>query len=416
MPAIAPPAPPPAVPARPSVSPKPVVKSAPPGAGRDAPAASEFAQALEDALAEETTVAADADAAIAASPDGKPCADAAVAAGTANVVDETAGGESTPSSCGEPAAPQWMAAPAAETSPEDVAPIEDAEVAVAGPDEAPDAAEVNLLAGTESVTIAQSPRPIADGGPQAMPLQRLAATATQPQEAPLADAPQPEIPLPGDVARAEPADVGLELPRPDVIATEVDRPATGEVSPPQPAPVFERAIDTLFNAVLPQPAEAPSSSPVDTARPPAPEAAFVEDNHPGIVRDVRSAMAPDGTGKMEIRLDPPELGALTVKVEMRDGLITASFQTSSDEATRLLGHSLAQLKHSLESAGVTVDRLQVQQAPKQDASNQNFDRDPRRQDPQTSQDNTRHEQQRREMLQRLWQRLRNNGDPVDLFA
>ena len=79
---------------------------------------------------------------------------------------------------------------------------------------------------------------------------------------------------------------------------------------------------------------------------------------------------PDELLRYQIRLDPPELGALQVLVHMRDGAMTASFQTSSDDATKLLSHSLGQLKQVLESQGVSVDKLHVQQAPRdQQASN-----------------------------------------------
>ena len=37
---------------------------------------------------------------------------------------------------------------------------------------------------------------------------------------------------------------------------------------------------------------------------------------------------------MHIRLDPPELGALQVTVHMEDGVMSAMFQTSTDDATR----------------------------------------------------------------------------------
>ena len=67
---------------------------------------------------------------------------------------------------------------------------------------------------------------------------------------------------------------------------------------------------------------------------------------------------------MHIRLDPPELGALQVSVQMKDGVMTATFQTSNDDATKLLSHSLGQLKHALETQGVSVDKLHVTQGPR----------------------------------------------------
>jgi flagellar hook-length control protein FliK len=148
----------------------------------------------------------------------------------------------------------------------------------------------------------------------------------------------------------------------------------------------------------------------------APEAAFAQNNHDNIVKGVHGELLPRG-GTMQIRLDPPELGALQVTVQLRDGVMTASIQTTSDEATRLLSHSLNQLKHALESQGVSVERLHVAQAPRSD---QNFDRDndPQRQQHQSLEDqaSARQEQQRREMLRRMWRRLGIGEDPLDLVA
>jgi flagellar hook-length control protein FliK len=118
---------------------------------------------------------------------------------------------------------------------------------------------------------------------------------------------------------------------------------------------------------------------------------------------------------MHIKLDPPELGALQVTVRMVDGSVTASFQTSNDEATRLLSHSLAQLKHVLESQGVAVDKIHVQQAPR-DQQASNDDARQQHQQNQPGDESARQEQQRKEMLRRMWRRLSIGSDPLDLVA
>ena len=138
-------------------------------------------------------------------------------------------------------------------------------------------------------------------------------------------------------------------------------------------------------------------------------------NHAKIVTGIHGELLPNG-GAMHLRLDPPELGDLLVSVQMRDGVMTAAFQTSNDEATRLLSHSLGDLKATLEAQGVTVERLHVQQAPRQEqdqggAGNRNDGRNPAAED----QHHARREQQRREMVQRLWDKLAGR-DAVDLTA
>jgi flagellar hook-length control protein FliK len=142
-----------------------------------------------------------------------------------------------------------------------------------------------------------------------------------------------------------------------------------------------------------------------------PQARFVEENHPQIVSSIQGQLMPNG-GILQMRLDPPELGALHVTVHIRDGVMTASFETSNDEATKLLSHSLGQLKSSLEAAGVTVEKIHVEQAPKRDAQNNSDDG---KQAPQEQQQQARQDQQRREMVQRMWRKLAG-GDPLDLVA
>jgi hypothetical protein len=79
--------------------------------------------------------------------------------------------------------------------------------------------------------------------------------------------------------------------------------------------------------------------------------------------------------------------------------------------------SLGQLRQTLESAGVSVDKLQVTQAPREHfTSNSNSrvqDRSPQQQAYERS---ARDDQQRREMLQRMWKRLTVGRDMLDLVA
>ena len=101
---------------------------------------------------------------------------------------------------------------------------------------------------------------------------------------------------------------------------------------------------------------------------------------------------------------------------MRDGVMTAAFETSSDQATRLLSHSLGQLKSSLESAGVSVEKLHVAQSPRQESGDNNEKQSGQKQNQQDQQQQARQEQQRRQMLNRMWRKLAGGGDPLDLVA
>ncbi len=148
---------------------------------------------------------------------------------------------------------------------------------------------------------------------------------------------------------------------------------------------------------------------------PPPEAQLIEANHSRIITGIRAELLPHG-GSMQIRLDPPELGVMQVQISMRDGVVTAAFHTTNDQATRMLSHSLDQLKQSLELQGVTVAKLQVQQSPREHQTPDRQDQSGGQQQHQPEDSTAHHEQQRREMLQRMWRRLRDGADPLDLVA
>jgi hypothetical protein len=167
-----------------------------------------------------------------------------------------------------------------------------------------------------------------------------------------------------------------------------------------PAPAKE---STTVRTTTPAPARAEASEP-----------RFVEDNHPKIITAVRGELSRNG-GSVTIRLDPPGLGQVEVSVELRDGAMIASIQTSTDDATRLMSHSLGQLKRSLESSGVSVEKLQVQQAPRDDQG-RSAGEDRQGQHQQHEGRSAQQEQQRREILERVWRRLRGGRDPIDFVV
>ena len=86
---------------------------------------------------------------------------------------------------------------------------------------------------------------------------------------------------------------------------------------------------------------------------------FAGNNHGRILTAVRGQLLPNG-GDVAMRLDPPELGVLQIRMEVRDGTVTASFQAENAQAADLLTQGMTRLKQSLERAGIMVDRLSVQ--------------------------------------------------------
>jgi flagellar hook-length control protein FliK len=197
-----------------------------------------------------------------------------------------------------------------------------------------------------------------------------------------------------------------------------DKPSGKSVDGPDAVPTA--GLDAALASAAPGThATNDSKIPAPAAPPQPPEAQFADANHDSIVTGVKAQLLPHG-GSMQIRLDPPELGALKVMVEMRDGAMTATFQTSNEDATRLLSHSLNQLKQVLEGQGVSVERLQVQQAPRNES--QSSGGDAKQQQSQQQQGNwqdehaARQEQQRKEVLQRMWRKVAGMSDPIDVTA
>ena len=149
---------------------------------------------------------------------------------------------------------------------------------------------------------------------------------------------------------------------------------------------------------------------------PPPDAQFAEINNPAIVTAIHGQLMPNG-GTMSIQLDPPELGALQVTVKIENGAISASFATSNAQATQLLSHSLGQLKHALETQGVSVDRLHVQQSSSSDTPSNNSSSDKENGKQSASEQNeAQREQQRRELMRRMWRRSAFGRDPLDMVA
>jgi flagellar hook-length control protein FliK len=144
----------------------------------------------------------------------------------------------------------------------------------------------------------------------------------------------------------------------------------------------------------------------------SPEAQFADANRSKIVSGITGKLLPDG-GSMQLTLDPANLGPMQVRVEMKNGVMSASFETSNDQASKLLSHSLGDLKSALEAQGVTVEKLHVSQSSKQQPSSG----DSRQGSSDAGQNRAaQQEQQRKDMMQRMWRRLMKGQDPLDLVA
>lgn len=67
-----------------------------------------------------------------------------------------------------------------------------------------------------------------------------------------------------------------------------------------------------------------------------------------------------GNKQLVIRLDPPDLGQVSVVLQVRGKEVQAVLRTSNQEASQALADQLGQLRSQLESQGLRVSRLEVQ--------------------------------------------------------
>jgi flagellar hook-length control protein FliK len=285
--------------------------------------------------------------------------------------------------------------------------------AVASPD-----ADAIIDATEVSVKIAQS-----GTAPASTPIATGTATKSPQAEADI----KPQVPTSAPIATPDNTDAGSQDAEGDTKGSSgvVQNPTPGTkdtlpggafVLPMDPADASGQESQSL--AAGPKVATPAPTANIQPVTPAQPEQRFVENNVDRIVTHVKSDLTPNG-GSMKIRLDPPRLGQLQIDITVDDGLLTASFRTTNDEATRLLSHSLSQLKSSLEQAGLNVDRIQVRQAApgEQTSSNrQSSDQDQQQQQQNSRDTPDRQEQQRREMIQRMWAKLGVGEAPLDLVA
>jgi len=123
-----------------------------------------------------------------------------------------------------------------------------------------------------------------------------------------------------------------------VVGSQSQQPAIASVQPNQPQSTANQFASSLGAQETDQASEAQFSH--------------------RIVRGL-STMVNQRGGVMNMRLDPPELGALRVQMTMNRGVVTAEFQASTAQAHAMLERNMNTLRSALEGQGLTVDRLAV---------------------------------------------------------
>ena len=238
----------------------------------------------------------------------------------------------------------------------------------------------------------QSDQPASDAAPAA------AQSATQ---APAAKA-KPR--LSQSEKTPDPTDAQAVDPAQNIVGSTAIGPTDQAAAVPKSTTTSVKAVDVVLNELsatqgLLDPSATSKLETAKSAAPSAPveqrpEARFAEMNHPTIVSDIQGKLLPDG-GSMDIQLSPPDLGPMHVRVEVRDGAITASFQAADEQTAKLLSHTLSDLKTALEAQGVSVEKLHVTQMPKEQQQSQNNNGSQNREADRNQQQAAQQEQQRR---------------------
>lgn len=147
------------------------------------------------------------------------------------------------------------------------------------------------------------------------------------------------------------------------IATTIAAASTQATQPASGAKSFDRAITALRalgnvqGKVRSQAAKAqhtPGSQPspgADRARPLLTQ----------VSRGVASILRQEG-GSLSLKLRPDTLGELKINLRVQNGSVEATFKADNAQARDLLKSTLSQLKETLETNGVRVDRLRVELA------------------------------------------------------
>lgn len=254
------------------------------------------------------------------------------------------------------------------------APVDDAAVSEGSDDESLD--EIVADAASTQVVAAVTTTQAADStAGQTAALQAQAAPpaitsdADEPQDAPLS-------------SRTPAVDPSAQSPQRQATGNETNQSAARQLVPDAATPnTLPPSTATASPAVAPAEAAAPASpAPAGTAQQAAPPPALPHIDAPDpnvarLARALQSGINQNG-GSVTLRMHPPELGVVKIDMQVRAGVVTATFHAEHPSIQNLLSHEMGQLRQALQSQGMVVDRLEVRvrdatdaNAARQDQSN-----------------------------------------------
>jgi len=133
--------------------------------------------------------------------------------------------------------------------------------------------------------------------------------------------------------------------------------ATLPNTPHQPSATAAPAIATAESAAPAAPAPAAAAQHAAPA-PAMPQIDAPDPNISRLARALQSGINQNG-GSVTLRMHPPELGVVKIDMQVRAGVVTATFHAEHPSIQNLLNHEMSQLRQALQSQGLVVDRLEV---------------------------------------------------------
>lgn len=120
------------------------------------------------------------------------------------------------------------------------------------------------------------------------------------------------------------------------------------------APVASNGLDS---------AAARRAAPAQAAR--VPDASATSKSDANVERIVRLIHAQIGRQRSvaTLRLDPPELGSLRLRMDLRRDQLTLDVETQTHAARRLLSEQIDTLRQNLEAAGIHLERIEIRVQP-----------------------------------------------------
>lgn len=243
-----------------------------------------------------------------------------------------------------------------------------------------DDAKQAAAAGLVSVREGEAKEPAEKRGPRVDQVKGKAAAAAKVAAESAAPAVSTTTqPTAGAAVHGEAAQADADLAANPPLALQPTAKGSAESAAPAPAtpsaasPVTTTAPTTAQALNVTGPIATAVSAPADQAA--AREADNASLNNARLTRGLASAVNQRG-GAVTLRLTPPDMGTVRIQMQLTGSVLSASMHTETASAHQMLTQQLGQLRASLETQGLTVERLHVQtmqQAQPGNASEQNGD-------------------------------------------